>query len=355
MTSWLKGLFTKKAVIQKQPAPSEKVLMAPPINNHPYPLPAPHVRVVFMGTPELSATLLGALIEEKYHIVGVVTKPDRPVGRKNEIVGSPVKDMATLHSLPLLQPEKLDAVAIQQIGNWKPEMIVVAAYGKILPAPLLALPKFGCINFHPSLLPKWRGASPIQNALLAGETQTGITIMLMDQGMDTGDILAQETFTIAPDDTIETLTAKGVSIGQKLLLKTLPQWVGHHITPVKQDNTGATLCQLIEREDGRILWTDDALNIHNRYRALSPWPGIFTYFRKDGDLLRLKLLSISFQKNNPQITQPLGQVFEIGEKIGVQTTSGIIFLEQVQLESKTPLPIREFLRGNETLLGSLLE
>lgn len=315
----------------------------------------PKVRVVFMGTPTLSATLLSALLEKEYNVVGVVTKADKPVGREKELTKSPIKELAESKGLPLLQPEKMDVAAIAAIRDWKPDLIVVAAYGKILPKELLDIPGFGCINFHTSLLPLWRGASPIQNALLAGATETGVTIMLMDAGMDTGDILTQKTIPIEPDDTTPILTEKLLIAGTALLLETLPQWIERRITPTKQNNEDATLCQLIERSDGQILWSDDAESIYNRYRALYPWPGIFTFYKKNDNLLRLKLLRITYQKQNAQLVQPLGTVFEIGEKIGVQTSNGIIFLEEVQLEGKTPTPIREFLNGNDGFIGTLLQ
>ncbi len=321
----------------------------------PTPAETPKVRIVFMGTPELSATLLAALLKNEYNVVGVVTKPDKPSGRKKEITPSPVKELALREALPLLQPVKMDAEAIQAIANWKPDLIVVAAYGKILPAALLELPGFGCINVHTSLLPLWRGASPIQNALLAGATETGVTIMLMDTGMDTGDILTQKSVAIDRDDTHSSLLQKLTVTGTDLLLETLPQWIERRITPIKQNNEEATLCQLIEREDGRILWSSDAESIYNRYRALYPWPGVFTYFKGDNNLLRLKLITLSFQKQNAHIVHPLGTVFEIGEKIGVQTGSGIIFLETVQLEGKTAVAIADFIRGNESFVGTLLQ
>lgn len=322
---------------------------------HPVSSAVPKVRIVFMGTPQLSATILEALIEKGYNMVGVVTKPDKPLGNEKEVPKNPVKEMAIKHGLPLLEPEHFDTPALEILRSLKPDMIVVAAYGKILPKDVLALPGFGCINVHTSCLPKWRGASPIQNALLAGATETGVTIMLMDQGMDTGDILTQKSLPITPEDTTRTLTEKLTNTAIELLLETLPLWVERRITPTKQNNDEATLCQLIEREDGHIMWTDEAESIHNRYRALSPWPGIFAYWKKNDDRLRLKLISISYQKQNPAITQPLGKVFEIGEKIGIQTTSGVIFLEEVQLQGKTVLSIRDFLRGNEGLIDSLLE
>lgn len=316
---------------------------------------APKIRVVFMGTPELSAHLLSDLLEARYNIVGVVTKPDKPVGRSKTIEESPVKKLALEKSLPLLQPERMDAETLATLTDWKPDLIVVAAYGKILPEAVLSLPGFGCVNFHTSLLPLWRGASPIQNALLTGATETGVTIMLMDKGMDTGDILTQVTVPIAPDDTTATLTEKLGTAGSHLLLETLPDWVERRLTPQKQSDEDATLCQLIERSDGKIVWSDDAESLYNRYRALTPWPGIYCFWRKKDNLLRLKLLTVSVQKMNPEHRQPIGMVSEIGEKVGVQTGNGILFLEEVQLEGKSPMAIRDFLNGNDGFIGTLLE
>lgn len=316
---------------------------------------APKIRVIFMGTPEFAATLLEGLIEKQYHIVSVVTKPDRLAGRTREAAMSPVKETALKNNLPVEQPEKLNEETIEKISALKPDLIIVAAYGKILPPELLKIPGFGCINVHASLLPKWRGASPIQNALLAGETETGITIMLMDKGMDTGDILAQKHVSIDPRDTKDSLLAKLTEVGKDLLLETVPLWVKRTLLPTPQDDTQATLCQLIEREDGRIMWTDDAESIYNRYRALSPWPGIFTFWRKDDGAIRLKLHRISYQKQSPQTAYTIGQVFELGEKIGIQTGSGVIFLEKVQIEGKTQMDISEFVRGNQDIIGTLLQ
>lgn len=366
MTNWLRDLFSKRPSTKSTPETvvipvtltgsqtqgAEKKIAPASVKQSPQ---TPKVRVVFMGTPALSATLLEALLTEGYNIVGVVTKPDRPIGRKQAVEESPVKETALKHNLPLLQPEKIDAGALLEIKNWKPDIIVVAAYGKILPGELLSLPGFGCVNFHTSLLPKWRGASPIQNAILSGATETGVTIMLMDKGMDTGDILTQRTVPIDPNDTTPTLTDKLLIAGQALLLETLPLWIERHITPTKQNNEDATLCQLIERSDGHIMWSDDAESIYHRYRALYPWPGVFTYWKKTDNLLRLKLLTLSYQKENVQSTKPLGAVFEVDGKIGIQTSIGVIFPETVQLEGKTPVSIKEFLLGNEGFIGSFLE
>lgn len=316
---------------------------------------APKIRTLFMGTPEFSATILAGLIEKKYHIVGVVTREDKPVGRKQEVEESPVKKKALEYKLPIEQPGKFDQAAIEKIKSLKPDLIIVAAYGKILSKEVLGIPGLGCINVHASLLPKWRGASPIQNALLSGATETGVTLMLMDEGMDTGNILAQEKVAIAPDDTQASLESRLAEVSRDFLLETLPLWIERTIIPEPQDHTEATLCQLIEREDGHILWTDEAEAIYNRFRALYPWPGIFTFWKKGDEFLRLKLSRISFQKQSPQILHPIGQVFEVGEKVGVQTGEGIVFLEAVQLEGKTEMPIAEFLLGNKDIIGSLLQ
>lgn len=315
----------------------------------------PQVRVVFMGTPVLAERMLSALIENQYHIVGVVTQPDRPVGRNRELSPSPVKVTAEQHTLPLIQPERLDSEAVKTIKNWKPDLIVVAAYGRILPQSVLDIPGFGCVNVHLSLLPRWRGASPIQNTLMAGESETGVTIMLLDRGMDTGDILAQESLPIDPDEKADTLTEKLTALGQTLLLQTLPLWVKRKINPTPQPSEGVTLCQLIEREDGRVFWDSPAIEIYNRYRGLYPWPGLFTFWKRgENDLVRIKLTELGYQKTNPATERKVGEVFELGEDIGVQTGDGIILLKTLQLEGKTAVAIRDFLQGNPSLIGSQL-
>lgn len=311
------------------------------------------IRIVFMGTPELSAQFLAVLLENGYSVVGVVTQPDKPAGRRLAVGESPVKKLAAESLLPVLTPAKLDAAFLEALRAWQPDLVLVVAYGKILPPDVLGTPPLGCLNIHASLLPRWRGASPIQNALLAGDTETGVTLMQMDTGMDTGSLIAQRKIPIAPDDTAEILRKKIIEAGRMLLLETLPLWAEGKITSVPQPEEGSTLCQLIERTDGRIVWSESAENIYNRYRALFPWPGIFTFWKKNEALMRLKLLKISFQKQSPQVNYALGEVFELGEKIGVRAGEGVVILETVQLEGKTPLPIKEFLAGSPDLVGSI--
>lgn len=316
---------------------------------------APQIRLVFMGTPTLSQTILEALITDQYNIVGVVTRPDRPVGRDQALQESPVKQTALKYGLPLLQPEKLDETALTAIKAWKPDVIVVAAYGRILPQALLDLPGFGCINVHLSLLPRWRGASPIQNAIMAGDTETGATIMLLDRGMDTGDIIATKGCPIGPEERSDALTEKLTHLGTALLQETLPLWVKRKISATPQPEEGVTLCQLIEREDGHIFWDMPAQEIYNRFRGLHPWPGVFTFWRRGiDDTIRLKLHDISFQNLDPSTPYTVGTVFEIGDKIGVKTGEGVIFLKTIQPEGKTPMPIKSFLQGNPQFIGATL-
>lgn len=345
MASFLKRLF------HRPPASAARQQAG---KSAPAPEGAPKVRIVFMGTPELASDSLSALLKTGYNVVGVVTKPDLPAGRKQEILESPVKKVAKAAAIPVLQPARLDAEAVAEIGSLKPDLIIVAAYGRILPKAVLDLPGFGCVNIHASLLPKYRGASPIQNALLAGETETGITLMQMDEGLDTGAIIRQKSLAIDPDDTQETLTPKLSALAAELLLDTLPDFVRRRLTPVPQDDSQATLCQLIEREDGRILWNQSAAEIYNRYRALTPWPGVFSYWKIDDAFLRLKLHRIR-KADNAGDAAPYGSVVSFEDGAAVQTAEGLIVLEEVQLEGKGRMPIRDFLNGNSQFLGGRLE
>lgn len=316
----------------------------------------PKIRVVFMGTPDFADFILNMLIEKDYNLVAVYTRPDKSVGRKQTVEESPVKQCALKHDIPLEQPAKFDDETIEKLREYKPDLIIVVAYGKILPKAVLEIPGFGCINIHPSLLPKFRGPSPIQNALLTGEEETGTTIILMDEGVDSGDILAQDTLAIEAIDTYPLLAEKLLAMSANLLLKTLPLWIERAITPQAQNPSKVTLCQLIEREDGHVVWSNDATSIYNTFRALYTWPGIYSFWNRDQkQLLRLKLIRITYQKQSPQSTHRMGEVFELGEKIGVQSAQGVIFLEEVQLEGKTILPIAEFIKGYPEFIGSILQ
>lgn len=313
------------------------------------------IRTVFMGTSSLAETALKRLIQEQYNIVGVYTKADKKVGREQELTPTPVKKLALEKNLPVFQPARFDEATIKQLKELKPDLIIVAAYGKILPAAVLNMPGFGCVNIHGSLLPKFRGPSPVQNALLLGEKETGITIMLMDETVDTGDILTQEKITITEDDNYETLYAKLTELGADLLARTLPLWIKRQIEPQPQNDSEATLCQLIERADGRIFWEEEAAEIYNKYRALYPWPGIFTFWKNENSPLRIKLLEISLHKIDPATKHQSGEVFQLGDKLGVQTIKGVIIVEKLQLEGKRPMEATEFANGYPKFIGSILQ
>jgi methionyl-tRNA formyltransferase len=240
------------------------------------------MRIVFMGTPEFSVPSLAALLASEHTVVGVVTQPDRPKGRGQALAESPIKQLATRHKIPILQPLKMkDPTFLETLASWKPDLIAVTAFGRILPKVVLDLPPKGCINVHASLLPKYRGAGPIQWALIRGERETGITTMLMDEGMDTGAILLQEKVSITPDDTAVTLSAKLAEVGGRLLVETLARLEKGMVTPQPQDSSRATMAPLLKKEDGLLDWTMPAPDLANRVRGLSPWPGAYTYLGED--------------------------------------------------------------------------
>jgi methionyl-tRNA formyltransferase len=313
------------------------------------------LRTVFMGTSNFASTVLEKLLDANYNIVTVITSHDKPAGRNKELRPSPVKILAGNNKLEIFQPQHLKDEEIEIIKKIKPDFIIVVAYGKILPKEILEIPGFGCLNIHGSLLPLFRGPSPIQNALLNGATETGVSIILMDETVDGGDIIAEKALLIDVQDNFATLSEKMSALASQLLLETLPFWIERKLEPKKQNEDRATFCQLIERSDGKIFWTDFAEEIFNKYRAFYEWPQIFTSWKTTAETLRLKLIKISCLKNNPDMKHKIGQVFEIGENIGVQTGRGIIILEQIQLEGKNPLDIKDFINGYPDFINSVLE
>lgn len=313
------------------------------------------LRVIFMGTSQFADQILSSMIEAGLNVISVYTKPDKKSGRDREMKKSAAKLLAEKNNIPVFQPEKLNEESIQEISSQKPDLIVVAAYGKIIPKAILDIPGFGVINIHPSLLPKFRGPSPIQNAILSGETKTGTTIMLMDEGVDTGDILKQAELEIGKDETNQELSIRLADLSGKLLLEVLPLWIERKIEPAKQDNSQATLCQLIEREDGKIIWANEAESIYNLYRALIPWPGTFTFWEINGTFKRIKLNKINFSREKISEKHHIGEVFQIEGKVAVQAMLGVIFLEEVQLEGKENIKIEDFVNGYKDFVGSILK
>jgi methionyl-tRNA formyltransferase len=306
-------------------------------------------RLVFMGTPDFAVPVLKALIG-RYEIVGVVTQPDRRVGRGRKVEASPVKVVALANGLPVLQPPSLrrpDAVA--ELRVLAPDVIVVAAFGQILRAEVLGIPPKGCLNVHASLLPKYRGAAPIAAAILSGEEETGVTIMLMDEGMDTGPVLSQATCPISPQDTRESLSAKLAQLGADLLMDTLPRWLAGAIEPQPQDHSQATYSRIIAKQDGLIDWSQSAVEIWRRSRAYYPWPGSYTYWRgKLLKVLRAEALPHWLGEEEP------GQVMALREGLAVATGEGALLLSEVQLAGKRPLNVGDFARGHGDFASSVL-
>ncbi|MBM4464043.1 MAG: methionyl-tRNA formyltransferase [Chloroflexi bacterium] len=306
-------------------------------------------RLVFMGTPDFAVPVLKALIG-RYEIVGVVARPDQRVGRGHRVEPPPVKIVAMVHDLPVLQPPRLrQPEVVAELRALAPEVMVVAAYGQILPAEVLAIPPRGCLNVHASLLPRYRGAAPIAAAILAGEEETGVTIMLMDEGMDSGPILSQATCSISPQDTRESLTAKLAQLGADLLMDTLPRWLAGAIEPQPQDHRQATYSRIIAKQDGLIDWTQPAVEIWRRCRAYYSWPGSYTYWRgKVLKVLRAQALPHWSGGGEP------GQVMALDEGLAVATGEGALLLDEVQLAGKRALDAEDFARGQRDFVGSVL-
>jgi methionyl-tRNA formyltransferase len=306
-------------------------------------------RVVFMGTPQFAVPTLRAL-DEHHEVVGVVTQPDGRAGRGRKAVVSPVKQVAVELKLALFQPRTFSGPeVVAHLAEWRPEAIVVAAFGQLLPGPVLELPPYGSINVHASLLPRYRGAAPIAAAILDGEAVTGITIMRMDEGLDTGPILAQAECPIASEETTASLTAKLAELGAPLLVETLDGWLGGTIEAQPQDDAAATYCSQLEKKDGLLDWGRPAVYLDRQVRACDPWPGAYTTWRGQ----RLKVLRA---KPRPgwEGEGRQGQVQEMGEGIGVITGQGALELVEVQLAGKNPMSAGLFARGQRDLVGGLL-
>ena len=305
------------------------------------------MRLVFMGTPDFAAASLEALLRSDDSIVGIVTQPDRPKGRGQILMPSPVKLLAQREQIPLFQPLKMkDPEFLQALAGWKPDLIAVAAFGRILPPAILSLPPLGCINVHGSLLPKYRGAGPIQWAIINGETETGITTMLMDEGMDTGAMLLQETIPIAPDDTASTLSPRLAELGGRLLVETITRLKAGVLVLRRQDSSRATLAPLLKKEDGAIDWALPATALANRIRGLSPWPGAFTTV--GGDRWTI-WRALAFPG---PLTKPPGAVVAItNEAIHVATGEGILAVMELQPANSRRMAVSQYLAGHPIVVG----
>lgn len=303
-------------------------------------------KIVFMGTPDFAVPALQRLIEA-HDVIGVVTQPDRPAGRSRQVQMSPVKQVALDAGIPVFQPEKIRRPeTIETLKQWQPDVYIVAAFGQILPQAVLDIPPHGSVNVHASLLPRWRGAAPIQAVIRAGDAETGITIMKMDAGLDTGPMLSQRAIVIAPDETGATLHDKLAALGGDLLIDTLPGYLSGAILPQPQDDALATFAPRIGKEEGHIDWTQPAAQIERTVRAFTPWPGTTTFWNELG----LKILAGHVTAGS---AAP-GKVVKTGNTVAIGTGGGLFAPERVQLQGRSAVSIDDFLRGYEGFTGAQL-
>jgi methionyl-tRNA formyltransferase len=302
------------------------------------------MRIVFIGTGEIGVPTLRALLNSEHEVVAVVTQPDKPVGREQRIESPPIKKAIAKTKIPTLQPSRIkDQEAIAEIRGLTPDVIVVVAYGQILPRDVLEIPRLACLNLHASLLPRWRGAAPIQAAIAVGDRETGITAMFMDEGLDTGDILLQRKIEILPNDTGGSLHDRLAQIAPEALIESLRLLVAGNEPRVPQDNAQATYAPKLKREDGEIDWSESAEAIEQKIRAYNPWPGAFM---KVGDQ-NLKVFSASVVDFSGQP----GEVLRTDKDLIIAAGKAALSLAEVQLEGKRRMTAAEFLRGHGALVG----
>lgn len=313
------------------------------------------MKVVFMGTPDFAVPSLQKLIDEKYYIAAVVTQPDRPKGRGKKIAPSPIKELAIKHNIPVFQPERVRTTEfIETIRSIAPDLIIVIAFGQILPKEILDIPSYGCINVHGSLLPKYRGAAPIQWAIINGEKTTGVTTMFMDEGMDTGDMILKKEVTIESDDTAGNLHDKMSTAGAELLKETLDELIRGTLKREKQNEEEATYAPMLKKEMGLIDWSEDSDKIINLIRGLSPWPSAYTFYKD-------QMIKIWKAKNYDKVYKngSIGEIMEIIKDKGliVKTGNTSILIIEIQSPSGKRMTVEEYLRGHNieqnTILGSL--
>lgn len=306
--------------------------------------------IIFMGTPEFAVPSLQALAHSSQHrLVGVVTRPDQPSGRGRTQTPSPVKRAALELGLSLIQPARLrDPQSMARLLDWSPDLIVVAAFGQILKPEVLELPAHGCLNVHASLLPRHRGAAPIPAAILAGDPETGVTIMKIDAGLDTGPILSSRSFPILPDDTTGSLTVRLAALGAGLLLETLPPYLAGELRPFPQDSSLATYAGQLRKEHGKLDFSLPAYDLSRRVRAFYPWPGAFALWHGQP----LKILRATSSPGTP--ATPPGTVLDFDSLPGVVSSEGVLLLEVVQPPGKKPMSGADFSRGVRGFIGTVL-
>lgn len=313
------------------------------------------MKVVFMGTPEFAAVSLERLLQAGFQVPLVLTQPDKPNRRGKKVAYLPVKELALRSKIPVLQPEHLkDEALLETLRKTDADFFVVVAYGRLLPKVILDIPKYGAINVHASLLPKYRGPAPIHWAILNGEKESGITTMLMDEGLDTGDILLQRAIPIPTERTVGELHDELAQLGGDLLLETLYGIKEGRIKPIPQDNEKATMSTLIHRETGRILWERGASEIHDQIRGTTPYPGAFSFLGVE----RIKLFSSRLNEKEDEPTNPQGKPGEVllmsDRGMLVQTMDGSLWIDEIQWPGKKRMSVKDFLLGHESFVGMIL-
>ncbi len=308
------------------------------------------IKIVFAGTPLFAVPSLKALLAEPdFTVSTVITQPDKKTGRQQLLTPPPVKETARKHNLPVFQPIRLTEIE-EKIKKIAPDLIVVAAYAQIFPTNILNIPRFGCLNIHASLLPKYRGAACIQAAIRNGEKKTGVTIMKMDSGLDTGPILSQDNLTITKTDTTDTLNIKLAQLGAQLLVPTIKKYLAGSLKPKPQNNNLASYAPSLKKEDGHINWLKSAVEIERFVRAMTSWPGAFSYLEnKRIKILNLQHIPIEINEYLP------GQLFVYNNNLAVQTKKNALLIEKLQLAGKKSIIGSDFLRGYQYFLGKLLK
>lgn len=295
------------------------------------------IRIVFMGSPDFSLPSLRSLAQT-YQVIGVVTQPDRASGRGRELKAPPVKLLAQELNIPVIQPQKLrEPEAKQQLQAWSPDLIVVAAFGQILKKDVLDMPRYGCINIHASLLPRWRGAAPINAAVLAGDEETGVTIMKMDVGLDTGPMLGMKSIRIKPDDTAGSLFEALSTLGADLLIETLPAYMDGKLTPQPQPEEGVTYAPMLKKENGLLDFNQPAVDLERRVRAMNPWPG--AWFEWNGAMFKVHKAHVGQGKAGA------GKRWVEQDQPAVGAGGGVLILDEVQPPGKKPMSGKSFLAG----------
>jgi len=315
------------------------------------------IKIIFIGTPAYGAIVLEELIKGGQPPVLVVTAPDKPVGRRQILTPSPVKVVARKYGIPVEQPERIESrVPRQKIKNLNPDLGILAGYGQIIPKDILAIPRFGFLNVHPSLLPKYRGPSPVQFTILNGEKESGVTIILMDEKIDHGPIISQKSLTIKEQETSQTLHHKLAQLGACLLLETIPLWVKGLIKPEKQNDAQATFTKILFKKDGKIDWQKSAEVLERAVRAFYPWPGSYIIWPNKSKSIKIKILKARTFKSPDKIKYPIGKVLVVPQnEIGVQCKKDFLVIEKLQPAGKKEMAAEDFLRGYSNFIGVILK